>query len=134
LRQERPLLAGAEAGAAATAQARRLHLADDRVGRHAERLLSASYAPLRERGVDRPRVVGRSRRNLVTMRVSCGPSARHLRPGDRARTRGPTCTRRRSSRGSASSGRGTRSSPAAPARVARGDALDLFDGHVVVVA
>src|SRR4029079_14785706 len=39
LRQEGPLLPGAEAGAAAAAESRRGDLGDDVLGRHAERLL-----------------------------------------------------------------------------------------------
>ena len=82
-RQERPLLRGREARAAAAPQARQLHLLLD-VGRVAlgSTARSDSYAP----DASAPSIVhessGRSRRRLVTMRVS-------LHSGNSARQ--PTC-------------------------------------------
>ncbi len=57
LGQERPLLAGAEPGAAPAPQARRLHLLVlDRLGGHPERLAERLVPAGREVPVDRPRV------------------------------------------------------------------------------
>ena len=59
LGQERPLLAGAEPGAAPAPQTRRLHLLVlDRLGGHPERLAQRLVPAGREIPLDRPRVLG----------------------------------------------------------------------------
>ena len=119
-RQERPLLRGREAGAAAAAQPRHLHLLLH-VGRVAlgEHLAQRLVRARRERAVDRPRVVGtvvQPLRDDPRSRVD-GASGQRALPRPCAAGARPTCTlddllRRRS----ASRARGTRSSPASRAR------------------
>src|SRR5215207_6656658 len=76
LRQERPLLPGAEARAAAATEARRRHLGDDVLGRHAERLLQTLVRAVADRGVDGPRVVGALAQELGDdARLGCHRSA-----------------------------------------------------------
>ena len=152
LREERPLLAGAEARAAATAQARGRHLLDDLRGLHPERLLEHRVRlVVRARGVEGPGVVRPVAEELRDdARLLGRPvrrSQRSLRPwhSRSARTIGL--------RGAASAACGVvRARPSVASRrtlarvgvgsvelvvdlehrrdVARGEALDLFDVHV----